>query len=56
MLWYNEFARKKGDKMRNEIIKDIGRNKIIAIVRGVEKKKLIPLAEAMYDGEVANLI
>ena len=33
-------------------IKQIEENKIIVIVRGVEKEKLIPLAEAMYEGGI----
>lgn len=35
-----------------ETIKRIEENKIIVIVRGVEKEKLIPLAQAMYDGGI----
>ena len=38
--------------MKNEIISAIKKNKIIAIVRGVEEEKLIPLAEAMYEGGI----
>ena len=38
--------------MRDKIIEDIITNKIIAIVRGVECEKLIPLAKAMYDGGI----
>ena len=41
--------------MRNEIIQDVERNKIIAIVRGVDKEKLIHLAEAMYEGGIRLL-
>jgi len=41
--------------MRNDIIKAIEKNKIIVIVRGVEKEKLIPLGEAMYDGGIRLL-
>ena len=33
-------------------IKTIEENKIIVIVRGVEREKLIPLAQAMYDGGI----
>lgn len=33
-------------------INQIEENKIIVIVRGVEKEKLIPLAEAMYEGGI----
>ena len=35
-----------------EIIKKIEESKIIVIVRGVQKEKLIPLAEAMYTGGI----
>ncbi len=35
-----------------EIVKSIIENKIVVIVRGVEKEKLIPLAQAMYDGGI----
>ena len=38
--------------MNSEIIKKIEEKKIIVIVRGVEKNKLIPLAEAMYKGGI----
>ena len=41
--------------MNSEIIKKIEEKKIIVIVRGVEKNKLIPLAEAMYKGEIRFL-
>lgn len=41
--------------MRDEVIKCIESKKIIAIVRGVEGEKLIPLAEAMYDGGIRLL-
>ena len=41
--------------MRNEIIHLIEKEKLIVIVRGVEKEKLIPLAQAMYDGGVRLL-
>lgn len=41
--------------MRNDVIKAIEREKIIVIVRGIEKEKLIPLAEAMYDGGIRLL-
>ena len=33
-------------------IKTIEENKIIVIVRGVDREKLIPLAQAMYDGGI----
>lgn len=38
--------------MKKNVIKSIENEKIIVIVRGVEKKKLIPLAKAMYDGGI----
>lgn len=41
--------------MRNTIINVIEKEKIITIVRGVEKSKLIPLAEAMYNGGIRLL-
>lgn len=36
----------------NNIIESVKKNKIIVIVRGVAKEKLIPLAEAMYNGGI----
>lgn len=41
--------------MREQIIKTIEKEKVIVIVRGVEKEKLIPLAEAMYEGGIRLL-
>ena len=41
--------------MREQIIKAIEKNKIITIVRGVESDKLIPLAQAMYNGGIRLL-
>lgn len=38
--------------MRENVIKLIEKEKIIVIVRGVEKEKLLPLAEAMYKGGI----
>lgn len=38
--------------MKSAIINEILKNKIIVIVRGVEKEKLIPLATAMYNGGI----
>ena len=38
--------------MKNEVINAIKNEKIIVIVRGVESEKLIPLAEALYDGGI----
>ena len=41
--------------MRDNIIEKVLNEKIIAIVRGVDSDKLIPLAEAMYDGGIRLL-
>jgi len=41
--------------MREKVLKAIEENKIITIVRGVESCKLIPLAEAMYEGGIRLL-
>ena len=41
--------------MRKQIIEKIETEKIIVIVRGVERDKLIPLAEAMYQGGIRLL-
>ena len=41
--------------MRESIIQTIEKEKIIVIVRGVDKEKLIPLAEAMYKGGIRLL-
>ena len=41
--------------MRNRIIDAVEENKLIVIVRGVEREQLIPLAEAMYRGGVRLL-
>lgn len=38
--------------MQRDIINAIKERKIIAIVRGVELKKLVPLAKALYDGGI----
>lgn len=38
-----------------EIINEINKNKLIVIVRGVEKEKLLSLVKAMYDGGVRLL-
>ena len=40
---------------RNQIIESIEKEKIIVIVRGVEREQLIPLAEAMYRGGIRLL-
>ena len=41
--------------MRNQVIDTVKKEKRIVIIRGVEKEKLIPLAEAMYEGGVRLL-
>ena len=41
--------------MKQQIIDKILKEKIIVIVRGVEREKLIELAEAMYDGGIRLL-
>lgn len=41
--------------MRENVISAIEKEKIVVIVRGVEKEKLIPLAEAMYEGGIRLL-
>ena len=41
--------------MNMEILQTIEKEKIIVIVRGVEREKLIPLAEAMYAGGIRLL-
>lgn len=41
--------------MNNEMICNLEKEKIIVIVRGVEKEKLVPLAEAMYSGGIRFL-
>ena len=38
--------------MENAVISAIEKNKVIVIVRGVERAKLIPLCEAMYEGGI----
>ncbi len=38
--------------MCENVINSILENKIVVIVRGVEREKLIPLAQAMYDGGI----
>ena len=38
--------------MREKVIQAIEKEKIITIVRGIKSEKLIPLAEAMYDGGI----
>ncbi len=41
--------------MRNEIIRAVSEEKLVVIVRGVARDKLIPLTEAMYAGGVSLL-
>ncbi|MBQ8248273.1 MAG: bifunctional 4-hydroxy-2-oxoglutarate aldolase/2-dehydro-3-deoxy-phosphogluconate aldolase [Clostridia bacterium] len=41
--------------MRKNVIDAVNKEKLIVIVRGVEREKLIPLAEAMYDGGIRLL-
>ena len=41
--------------MRNEIIKAVNEEKLVVIVRGVARERLIPLAEAMHAGGVRIL-
>ena len=41
--------------MRDKIINSVLENKIIVIVRGVARDKLIPLAQAMYEGGIRLL-
>ena len=41
--------------MRNEVIEAVRREKLVVIVRGVAREKLLPLAEAMYEGGVRLL-
>ena len=41
--------------MYKETVQTILKEKIIVIVRGVEKEKLLPLTQAMYDGGVRLL-
>jgi len=44
-----------GAVVREEVIRMIEKEKLIVIVRGVERKQLIPLAEAMYAGGIRLL-
>ena len=41
--------------MKDNVIKEIEKNKLIAIIRGVPREKLLPLAEALYAGGVRLL-
>ncbi len=38
--------------MKNTIIESILKNKIVAIIRGVKKEKLVPLCNALYEGGI----
>lgn len=40
------------ENTRQQIIENILENKLIVIVRGLEKEKMLPLAEAMYAGGI----
>ena len=42
--------------MKNKVIEAIEREKLIVIVRGVEKDKLLPLAEALYKGGIRLIL
>ena len=41
--------------IKQEIIKSIEENKIIAILRNIPQEKLLPLAEALYKGGIRLL-
>ena len=41
--------------MRNEVIEAVKKEKLVVIVRGVPREKLIPLATAMYEGGIRIL-
>ena len=41
--------------MKDKVIREIEKNKLIAIIRGVPGEKLLPLAEALYAGGVRLL-
>ena len=43
------------NSFKSEVIASVQKNKMIVIVRGVESDKLIPLAEAMYEGGIRLL-
>lgn len=43
------------EETRKTVIQSIEENKIIAILRGIPKEKLIPLAEALYEGGIRLL-
>ena len=41
--------------MRNEVIEAVKKEKLVVIVRGVPREKLLPLATAMYEGGIRLL-
>lgn len=41
--------------MREQVIQAIEKEKLVVIVRGIEREKFIPLAEAMYEGGIRLL-
>ena len=41
--------------MKDNVIREIEKNKLVAIIRGVPREKLLPLAEALYAGGVRLL-
>lgn len=41
--------------MTDNLVKQLEEEKLVVIVRGIEKEKLIPLADAMYDGGIRFL-
>lgn len=41
--------------MKNQVIDRILKEKIVVIVRGIDSDKIIPLAEAMYEGGIRGL-
>ncbi len=41
--------------VKSEVIASVEKNKMIVIVRGIESEKLIPLAEAMFEGGIRLL-
>ena len=56
MMTKEFFKRRQGENiMRDKVIEAIEKYKIITIVRGISSDKLIPLAQAMYDGGIRLL-
>ena len=41
--------------MRNKVIEAVENEKVVVIVRGIARDKLIPMTEAMYEGGVRLL-